>query len=251
MIGLALLMGTCWLRLGSAQNDIQPRITAIFFGGAFLSFMAVAYIPGYIEDQATFFKERANGLYGPTSFLVANFMIGLPYLALIAVLFSIIAYWLVNLWPTSEGFWIFVAFLFLDLLAAESLVVLVSSIVPNFVLSLALVAFANGLWMCVNGFLVPETVLNIFWRSWVTKIDYQNWVFRAMMWNEFHLQEFKCARPGECAFPPGPDGVTIPGTSVLKFYGYSSGTLGAYAGYILAITFAYRALAWIVLSMRK
>jgi ABC-type multidrug transport system permease subunit len=244
-------MGTCWFRLGNSQNDIQPRITAIFFGGAFLSFMAVAYIPAYIEDQATFFKERANGLYGPTSVLIANFIIGLPYLAFIAVTFSVIAYWLINLWPTAEGFWIFVAFLFLDLLAAEPLVVLVSSIVPNFVLSLALVAFANGLWMCVNGFLVPETVLNIFWRSWVTKIDYQNWVFRAMMWNEFNSQDFECAQSGDCAYRPGPDNITIPGTSVLRFYGYSSGSLGAYAGYILAITLVYRLLAWTVLMLRK
>jgi ABC-type multidrug transport system permease subunit len=213
--------------------------------------MAVAYIPAYIEDQATFFKERANGLCSPASFLVANFLIGLPYLALIAIIFSSIAYWLVNLWPKAEGFWVFVAFLFLDLLAAESLVVLVSSIVPNFVLSLALVAFAHGLWIGVNGFLVPETILNVFWRSWATKITYQNWVFRAMMWNEFHAQEFECDQLGVCAFPPGPDNITIPGISVLRFYGYSSGWLEAYACYILAITAAYRLIAWAVLTIRK
>lgn len=34
--------------------------------------------------------------------------------------------------------------LFLDLIAAESLVVLVSSLFPNFVVALALIAFANG-----------------------------------------------------------------------------------------------------------
>lgn len=61
-------MGTTWFRLGYSQEDINARITAIFFSGAFLSFMAVAYIPAYIEDQETFFKERANGLYGPLSF---------------------------------------------------------------------------------------------------------------------------------------------------------------------------------------
>lgn len=71
-------MGTTWLRLGTGQQYIPPRTTALFFSGAFLSFMAVAYIPAYIEDQATFFKERSNGLYGPLSFLVANFLIGLP-----------------------------------------------------------------------------------------------------------------------------------------------------------------------------
>lgn len=51
-----------------------------FFGSAFMSFMAVAYVPAFLEDRSTFVKERANGLYGPTAFLVSNFIIGLPYL---------------------------------------------------------------------------------------------------------------------------------------------------------------------------
>lgn len=45
-----------------------------------MSFMAVAYVPAFLEDRATFLKERANGLYGATAFMVANFLIGLPYL---------------------------------------------------------------------------------------------------------------------------------------------------------------------------
>lgn len=51
-----------------------------FFGSAFMSFMAVAYVPAFLEDRATFIKERANGLYGATAFTIANFLIGLPYL---------------------------------------------------------------------------------------------------------------------------------------------------------------------------
>jgi ABC-type multidrug transport system permease subunit len=247
--GLAILMGTTWLRLGYDQQYINPRITAIFFGGAFLSFMAVAYIPAYIEDQATFSKERANGLYGPFSFIVANFLIGLPYLFIIVISFSVIAYWMIGLWPTATGFWTFVGFLFLDLLAAESLVVFIASLIPNFIVSLALVAFANGLWMVVNGFLVPETILNVFWRSWVTKIDYQNWVFRAMMWNEFHAQTFTCGGV-TCLFASG-DGMNIQGKAVLEFYGYDSGHLGAYAGYMIAIVVVYRALALVALLIRK
>lgn len=63
--------------------------------------------------------------------------------------------------------------LFLDLLAAESLVVFVTSIFPNFVIALALVAFANGLWMSVGGFLVSPTILNPFWKYVFHYIDYQ------------------------------------------------------------------------------
>lgn len=45
-----------------------------------MSFMAVAYVPAFLEDRATFAKERANGLYGATPFMIANFLIGLPFL---------------------------------------------------------------------------------------------------------------------------------------------------------------------------
>ena len=135
--------------------------------------MAVAYVPSFLEDLSTFQKERANGLYGPTSFMVSNFLIGLPYLFLIDVLFSVISYWLINLRPTATAFFTWLLWLFLDLLAAESLVVLVSAVFPNFVISLALTAFANGLWMSVGGFLVTPSILNVFWRYVFHYIDYQ------------------------------------------------------------------------------
>ncbi len=45
-----------------------------------MSFMAVAYVPAFLEDRSTFVKERANGMYGATAFVISNFIIGLPYL---------------------------------------------------------------------------------------------------------------------------------------------------------------------------
>lgn len=45
-----------------------------------MSFMAVAYIPSFLEDHATYVKDRANGLYGPAVFMLGNLIIGLPYL---------------------------------------------------------------------------------------------------------------------------------------------------------------------------
>jgi len=75
---------------------------------------------------------------------------------LITILFTVITYWLTDFKQTGAAFFTFVMWVFLDLVTAESLVVLLSSIIPNFVVSLALVAFANGLWMAVGGFLVRE-----------------------------------------------------------------------------------------------
>jgi len=255
-LGLAIMMGTVWLRLSPTQSNIQALTNAIFFGGAFMSFMAVAYIPAYLEDLALYTKERANGLYGPTAFMIANFVIGIPYLFIITILFSVVAYWLGNFNPTAKAFWTWVMWLFLDLLAAESLVVLLSSLIPIFVVTLAATAFANGLWMCVNGFMVQPETLNVFWRYVFHYIDYQAYVFRGMMVNEFGSRNYACERLADggcrCLYPsPLEDQCLVEGKAVLGVYGYDTGKTGKYVGYMLVIVFAYRLFGWAVLYMRK
>ncbi|KAB8293922.1 hypothetical protein EYC80_009395 [Monilinia laxa] len=231
-MGLAIMMGTVWLRLKTDQSDIQPFINAIFFGSAFMSFMAVAYVPSFLEDRSTFIKERANGLYGPTVFMLSNFIIGLPYLFLIAFLFSVTTYFLNNFRPTATAFFTWIMWLFLDLLAAESLVVLISSLFPSFVISLALTAFANGLWMSVGGFLVPPHILNVFWRYVFHYIDYQTYVFQGMMVNEFSERDYTCGSSCQCMYITdlAPE-CKISGKGVLDLYGYKTGKTGLGAMY--------------------
>ena len=252
-MGLALMMGTVWLRLPASQSSIQPFVNALFFGGAFISFMAVAYVPAFLEDRATFVKERANGLYGATAFLLSNLLIGIPYLFLIALLFSIPSYYLINFRAGASAFWTYVLWLFLDLLAAESLVVLISSLFPNFVIALALTAFANGLWMSVGGFLVSPEVLNVFWRYVFHYIDYQAYVFRAMMANEFGDRTYACGAGCRCMYDSALAGkCEIDGRAVLQEYGYrQDGNGGKWVGIMLAIMVVYRLLGWVVLMMKR
>ncbi|KAI5859039.1 P-loop containing nucleoside triphosphate hydrolase protein [Tricharina praecox] len=256
-LGLALMMGTVWLRLDSEQRNIQVFTNAIFFSGAFMSFMAVAYIPAFIEDYSSFVKERNNGLYGPTSFLLSNFLIGIPFIFLNTLLFSIITVFLVNFRTDATSFFKYVMWLFLDLLAAESLVVLVSSVIPVFVIALAVTAFINGLWMSVGGFLVPQNVLNDFWYYTFYWINYQRYVFQAMMFNEFDGREYQCdrAESGEgwqCMYASPLQGEgKIAGQSVLKAMGYGKREEGMWIGILLAIIVGLRLLAWIALKIRK
>ncbi|MCJ1449871.1 hypothetical protein MMC28_000199 [Mycoblastus sanguinarius] len=251
-IGLAIMMGTVWLRLPTTQCSIGPFANAIFFGSAFMSFMAVAYVPAFLGDRATFIKERANGLYGAAPFMIANFLIGLPYLFLISIIFSLIAYFLTNFRPTASAFFIWVMWLFLDLLAGESLVVLMSSIFPNFVISLALTAFANGLWMSVGGFLVSPEILNPFWRYVFHYIDYQAYVFRGMMVNEFGYRTYDCGEGCHCMYQTElASQCKIDSQGVLEQYGYRDGNTGKWVGILLAILFVYRVLGWAVTHVRK
>ena len=251
-LGLAILMGTVWLRLHTTQANIQSFINAIFFGGAFMSFMAVAYIPAFLEDRAIFMKERANGLYGPTAFMVTNFIVGLPFLFVITILFSVVAYWLTGFRPSGGAFWTWIMWIYLDLLAAESLVVLVSGLVPIFVAALAIAAFANGLWMCVGGFLVQPQTLNVFWRYVFHYIDYQAYVFQGMMVNEFKSRTFDCGSDCQCMYTSDlASKCHIEGTAILSSYGYRVDRQGKWVGILIAIIFTYRILGYLVLVWRR
>ena len=175
---------------------------------------------------------------------------------------------------------------FLDLLAAESLVVLLTSIVPSFVISLALIAFANGLWMSVNGFMVPPTVLNVFYKYVFHFWDYQKYVFENMMVNEFSERVYSCATTEtgcQCEYrgflfsvhPSVPSSISlalplfrltmipgmwqtdladqclIRGQGVLDQYGYKPGYMGKDVGIMMGIIVGYRLVAWVVLKLKK
>ncbi|KAI5460401.1 P-loop containing nucleoside triphosphate hydrolase protein [Mariannaea sp. PMI_226] len=250
--GLAIMVGTVWLRLDPNQESIQPYINALFFGSAFMSFMAVAYVPAFLEDRLQYVKEHHNGLYDAAEFILSNFLIGIPYLFLISVIFSIIAYWLSNFQPTAKAFFTWIMWLFLDLLAAESLVVFMASLFPSFVISLALVAFANGLWMSVSGFMVLPTILNPFYKYVFSYWDYQKYVFQGMMINEFSDRVYDCGEGCWCMYnSPLADQCKIDGQAVLEQYGYGTGHMGRDVGIMISIIFGYRLASWVVLKLRK
>ncbi|KAK6460604.1 P-loop containing nucleoside triphosphate hydrolase protein [Scheffersomyces coipomensis] len=251
-LGLAILMGTVWLRLGTDQKYIQPFINAIFFSGAFMSFMSVAYIPSYLEDYHSFKKERLNGLYGPLSFTVSNFLIGLPFLFLIALVFSIVTFFMCNFHNRAVGFWMYLMWLYLDLIAAESMTIFITTLFPNFVISLALTAFANGLWMSVGGFLVPANILNKFWYYTFYWVDYQRYVFQGMMFNEFSYRNFDCDSQCHCMYDSElSNQCKIVGNAVLENLGYSSNDKHLWVGVLIALIFAYRFGSYLVLRFKR
>ncbi|KAK9243337.1 P-loop containing nucleoside triphosphate hydrolase protein [Lipomyces tetrasporus] len=258
---LAILMGTVWLRLTPNETTIQSYFNAIFFGSAFMSFMTVAYIPAFLEDLATYKKESHENMYGPAAFLFSNVIVGLPFLFLITILFSVVEYWMTGFRSGGTAFFRFVMLLFLDLIAAESLVVLISSIVPIFVAALAITAFSNGLWMAVGGFLVQPNVLNKFWYYTFYWINYQRYVFDGMIFNEVEERSFSCAWSSDtgcsgcmyAATEVGAGVCEISGKTTLEARGYGGNHTGLWVGLVVAIAVAMRLLtyAWLTFRARR
>ncbi|KAH7436809.1 hypothetical protein KP509_05G036800 [Ceratopteris richardii] len=83
-IMLSICLGTIYYKVGLSYDAIQARAGMFLFVTAFLTFMGVASFPLFIEDMKIFTRERLNGHYGATVFVVANFLSAFPFVLLLA-----------------------------------------------------------------------------------------------------------------------------------------------------------------------
>jgi len=227
-IALAGLMGTTWFRMGTNQTTVNDRLAGLFFGAVFLSFMAVAGIPAFLEDRLVFIREHANGLYGVESYILSNLIVSIPFIFIITLSFSSVGYFSIGLQETTDKFCTFAIILFVTLMIAEAQTVLISVAIPVFVAALSVSAFLNGLWVIVQGFFISKKNLPAFWYYSFHQIDFMRYSYELLVTNEFTGLTFSCeqAATDECAciIPQSNKNSTcqFTGEDVLKFYEYDN-----------------------------
>lgn len=185
-VALCLCVGTIFYDVGHTAGSIQARGAMLMFVGAFLTFMAIGGFPSFVEDMKVFGRERQNGHYGVAAFVVANTVSSVPYLALISLLPGAIAYFLVGLQPEVERFACFAAVLFACMMVVESLMMVVASLVPDFLMGIITGAGIQGVMMLVGGFFrLPNDLPGPVWRYPTRYIAFHTYANQAFYKNEF------------------------------------------------------------------
>ncbi|SJX63408.1 related to ATP-binding cassette protein (ABC) transporter [Sporisorium reilianum f. sp. reilianum] len=255
-VGMGVLLATVWIRLAPTDMRINDRLSVHFFSVAFLGFMAVAGIPAFLEERAVLLREAGNRLYTPLAFTLAQTVSTLPLLFACSAVFSVIAYWAIGLHPGAAHFGRFLAYLYLGVVAAEFQALLIAAAIPVFVAALAVCAFLNGFWMCVQGYFIRH--LPAFWHKWAHWIDYETYAFGLLVDNDFRGLEFACegsVANGDCVCQWASSLVAqgtcaVSGEDVLSASGVGDVRTGMYVGVLVAIAVVYRLLFWVVLRLQ-
>ncbi|KAK1293659.1 ABC transporter G family member 11 [Acorus calamus] len=132
---------------GPRSFTSESRGAMLMFIAAFLTFMAIGGFPSFVEDMKIFQRERLNGHYGVTSFVIGNTLSTTPYLALISIIPGAMAYYLVGLQKSFDHFVYFVLVLFTCMMLVESLMMIVASVVPDFLMGIITGAGIQGVMM--------------------------------------------------------------------------------------------------------
>ncbi|KAI4385547.1 hypothetical protein MLD38_003560 [Melastoma candidum] len=273
-IALCLCVGTIFYDIGLTYGSIQARGSMLMFVAAFLTFMAIGGFPSFVEDMKAnsplstmflfhvlwlsrltrlfhifqiFGRERLNGHYGVGAFVVGNSLSSMPFLFIISIIPGAIAYYLVGLQRSFEHFAYFALLLFVCMMLVESLMMIVASIVPDFLMGIITGAGIQGVMMLNGGFFrLPNDLPKPFWRYPMYYIAFHKYANQGFYKNEFLGLSF----PGEVA---GVGESRISGKQVLRNFwememGYSK---WVDLGILLGMVVFYRVIFFGVVKLKE
>jgi len=241
-IMLAILIGTIWLQLGDSSAVINDINGALFFTVAFMVFMSISVLPAYLEEREIFIRERANGSYGVGAYMLSHTLIEIPMLFLLSLVCSSIIYWCIGLPSNASRFFIFVANLFMSLFVAESIMVLISAVIPYFIVGIATGAFLFGAVMCVMGFFIALPQVGWWWR-WMQYIALHYYSFCNAMTLVYDGTVWApCFTGFPCSETP------VLGNSILQFYLLETRYWVNFLA-LIAMAFVYRGFAMLYMHV--
>ncbi|WOG88395.1 hypothetical protein DCAR_0207630 [Daucus carota subsp. sativus] len=183
---LAVCIGSLFRDIGHTYGSIQARGSMLMFIAAFLTFMAVGGFPSFVEDMKIFTRERLNGHYGVAAFVVANTLSSVPFLFLIGLIPGVISYYLVGLQKEFGHFVYYALLLFICMMLVESLMMVVASVVPDFLMGIIAGAGIQGIMMLTGGFCrLPDDMPKPFWKYPIHYISFHKYAFQGFYKNEY------------------------------------------------------------------
>jgi hypothetical protein len=110
--------------------------------------------------------------------------------------------------------------------------------------------------MCTGGYMVHEKTFNPIWRYTVQYVNYEAYVFQAMMVNEFAHRTYSCATDDgtqcSCVYEtPIIEACSMSGHHVLRSYDIEIDGFATRLVAVLIIIMVLRILAWLVLRLRR
>ena len=133
-----------------------------------------------------FERERLNGHYGVSAFVFGNTFSSVPFLTLIALIPGAITYYLAGLHSGFEHFLYFASALFACTMLVESLMMVVASIVPNFLMGIIAGAGIQGIMILCGGFFqLPNDLPDVVFKYPLYQIAFHKYAYQGMYKNEF------------------------------------------------------------------
>ncbi|KAJ4724325.1 ABC transporter G family member [Melia azedarach] len=195
---VSICVGTIFFDVGDSYTAILARVSCGAFITGFMTFMSIGGFPSFIEEMKVFYREKLNGYYGVTVYILSNYLSSFPFLVAITLMSGTITFYMVKFRSGFQYFAFFCLNIFLCISVIESLMMVIASLVPNYLMGVVVGAGVLGIIMMTSGFfrLLPD-LPKPFWRYPISYISYGSWAIQGAYKNDFLGLEFDPLIPGE------------------------------------------------------
>ncbi|KAK4264732.1 hypothetical protein QN277_025866 [Acacia crassicarpa] len=242
MLISGLVLGSIFCNLKDGLEGAEERVGLFAFILSFLLSSTIEALPIFLQEREILMKETSCGSYRVSSYAIANGLVYLPFLLILAILFTVPLYWLVGLNRNFTAFLHFVWLIWLVLYTANSVVVCFSALVPNFIVGNSLIGGVIGSFFLFSGYFISKQEIPKYW-IFMHYISLFKYPFEGLLVNEFS-NSGKCLQYmfGECV---------VTGEDVLKEEGYGGeSSKSKNIGVMVCFILFYRLLSYIILRYR-
>ncbi|XP_042992977.1 ABC transporter G family member 4-like [Carya illinoinensis] len=241
---VGLVLGTIYINIGFGKQGIEKRFGFFAFTLTFLLSSTTETLPIFINERPILLRETSSGAYRISSYLIANTLVFLPYLLAIAIIYSVSVYFLVGLCSSWQAFAYFVMVIWVIVLMANSFVLFLSSLAPNYIAGTSLVTILLGAFFLFSGYFISSESMPKYWL-FMHFLSMYKYALDALLINEYSCLVSRCfiwyEENKECM---------VTGSDVLQTRGLHEGHRWTNIYILVGFFVFYRVLCFLVLIRR-
>ena len=188
---VGLVLGTIYINIGFDKEGIEKRFGLFAFTLTFLLSSTTETLPIFINERPILLRETSSGVYRLSSYLIANTLVFLPYLLVIAMIYSFSVYFLVGLCSSWQAFSFFVLVIWVIVLMANSFVLFLSSLAPNYIAGTSLVTILLAAFFLFSGYFISSESMPKYWL-FMHFLSMYKYALDALLINEYSCLVSRC-----------------------------------------------------------
>jgi ABC-type multidrug transport system ATPase subunit/ABC-type multidrug transport system permease subunit len=188
-----LIVGLLFIRLKDDVTGISDRMGLLFMiitNAAFSSVMSM--INNFPPQKAVFIRDQQSGAYSPLLYFICLSLAELPLQVMGLFLQAVLVYWLTDLIPQADNFFLFYAILLCVSQVGVGFGLAISTSIDSFIVASGVTPMIILPFMLMGGLLASTDRLRPYWY-WLEKPSFIRAGFLLMMKNEFtELDSISC-----------------------------------------------------------
>ncbi|KAK5088657.1 ATP-binding cassette transporter snq2 [Lithohypha guttulata] len=256
IIANGLIVGSLFYGESFDTSGAFSRGGALFFSILFLGWLQLSELMKAVSGRTIINRHKDYAFYRPSAVVIARVVQDVPILAVQAVIFTIILYWMSNLAPDAGKFFINLLFVYTSTFCITALYRMFAALSPTIDDAVRFSGTALNILIIYVGYIIPKQTLlqDRIWFGWLFWTNPVAYAYEAVLTNEFNGRVMDCspsqlvpAGPGldpqyqSCALTGSqPGSTTVTGENYYSTsFSYSRSNLWRDFGALVAFTILY------------